>query len=406
MRVRALTGFLETGWPLEPDKISHMATCLKACRDVMDEAGYEVQTLRIATPPPAEMNPPIPSSERREFAQKLEAECFVNGIDYAAIGPALPSEPSGYEVIPEILGSTENVFASGLFADPESGLSLSCARACAQIIHECATISPDGFTNLRFAALANVPAGAPFFPAAYHRGGPSGLALAAEAADEAVKAVHETSTFSEVRERLIRALEHHSAALAGLSRQAAKEHDVRFFGIDLSLAPFPEPERSVGTAVERLGVPAFGQKGTAVAVAYLAETLELADFPRTGFCGVMLPVLEDSVLAQRAKEGILSISDLLLYATLCGTGLDTIPLPGETRPEALTALILELGVLALRHDKPLTARLMPIPGKKSGDEVSFDFPYFADSAVMTLPAHPLTGSLDGSEMLDIRPRHP
>ena len=33
-----------------------------------------------------------------------------------------------------------------------------------------ASLSPDGFTNLRFAALANVPAGTPFFPAAYHGG--------------------------------------------------------------------------------------------------------------------------------------------------------------------------------------------------------------------------------------------
>jgi hypothetical protein len=406
MRVRALTGFLETGWPLEPKRISRMATCLKACRDLMEEGGYEVQTLRIATPPPAEMNPPIPSSKRREYAQKLEAECFVNGIDYAAIGPALPSEPSGYEVIPEVLGSTENIFASGIFADPESGLSLPCARACAQVIHECATISPDGFTNLRFAALANVPAGAPFFPAAYHRGGPPALAVATESAEEAVSAVRETNALPAARERLIRALEHHTATLAGLSRQTAQEHDIRFSGVDLSLAPFPEPERSLGTAVERLGVPAFGQKGTAVVISYLAETVELTDFPRTGFCGVMLPVLEDSVLAQRAKQGILTISDLLLYATLCGTGLDTIPLPGETRPEALTALILDLGALALRHDKPLTARLMPIPGKNAGDEVAFDFTYFADSAVMPLPDRPLTGNLDGSDTLDIRPHRP
>jgi uncharacterized protein (UPF0210 family) len=406
MRVRALTGFLETGWPLEPKRISHMATCLKACRQALEEAGYEVQTLRIATPPPAEMNPPVHSSDRRDYAQKLEAECFVNGIDYAAIGPALPSEPSGFEIIPEVLGSTENVFASGIFADPESGLSLPCARACAQIIHECATKSPDGFTNLRFAALANVPAGAPFFPAAYHRGGPPGLAIATESADEVVKAVGETNSLSTVRKRLVQSFEHHAATLARLTQHAAQEHDVRFLGVDLSLAPFPEPERSVGTAVERLGVPAFGQKGTATVIAYFAESIELAQFPRTGFCGVLLPVLEDAVLAERAKEGALNISDLLLYATLCGTGLDTIPLPGETRPEALTALILDLGALALRHDKPLTARLMPIPGKKDGDEVSFDFPYFADSGVMSLPASALTGHLDGSELLDIRPRHP
>lgn len=406
MRVRAITGFLEPGWPFEPKRLTQMAACLKDCRQALERAGYEVQTMRVATPPPSEMDPPIPPNDRPDFAQLLEAECFVQGIDYASIGPALPNEPDGYEIIPKILASTQNVFAAGLYADPESGLSLTGARACAQVIHKSATVSQDGFANLRFAALANVPAGSPFFPAAYHRGGPPALAIATESADEAVLAVGDAPSLSTVRKRLIHALENHTAILTGLSRNAAQAHDVRFLGIDLSLAPYPEPERSVGTAVESMGVPVFGQKGTATIIAYLAETLELAVFERTGFCGVLLPVLEDTVLAERTKEGILTLSDLLLYTTLCGTGLDTIPLPGDTRPESLAALILDLGALALRHDKPLTARLMPIPDKKAGEDVSFDFQYFADSAVMSLPAQPLASLLDGAGVMDIRPRHP
>jgi uncharacterized protein (UPF0210 family) len=383
-----------------------MAACLKDCRQALEKAGYEVQTLRVATPPPSETDPPLPPSDRPDFAQLLEAECFVQGIDYAAIGPALPNEPSGYEIIPKILASTQNVFTAGLYADQESGLSLASARACAQVIHESSTISQDGFANLRFAALANVPAGSPFFPAAYHRGGPPALAIATESADEAVLAVDESTSLSEVRKRLVHSLENHAAVIARISRKSARDHDVRYLGIDLSLAPYPDPERSLGTAVESLGVPVFGQKGTATIIAYLAESLELAEFERTGFCGVLLPVLEDTVLAERTREGILTLSDLLLYATLCGTGLDTIPLPGDTQPEALTALILDLGALAMRHDKPLTARLMPIPGKQAGEDVSFDFQYFADSAVMSLPAQPLASHLDGSAFLDIQPRHP
>ena len=122
-----------------------------------------------------------------------------------------------------------------------------------------------------------------------------------------------------------------------------------------------------------------------------------------GFCGLFLPVLEDTVLAARASEGILTISDLLLYSTLCGTGLDTIPLPGDASIEALTGLLLDLGAIGLRHNKPLTARLMPIPGKAAGDAVHFDFPYFADSRVLPLPDAPLTGLLDSSDTLDIGP---
>ncbi len=88
---------------------------------------------------------------------------------------------------------------------------------------------------------------------------------------------------------------------------------------------------------------------------------------------------------------------------MCGTGLDTLPLPGDVSVDALTAVLIDVGAVSLRHNKPLTARLMPIPGKAAGDEVHFEFPYFADSRVMALQAEPLTGLLSGSGILDIEP---
>ena len=41
--------------------------------------------------------------------------------------------------------------------------------------------------------------------------------------------------------------------------------------------------------------------------------------------GLMLPVLEDPVLAKRAGEGRYGVQDLLLYSSVCGTGLDVVP---------------------------------------------------------------------------------
>ncbi|HYN90149.1 MAG TPA: DUF711 family protein, partial [Ardenticatenaceae bacterium] len=46
------------------------------------------------------------------------------------------------------------------------------------------------------------------------------------------------------------------------------------------------------------------------------------------------------------------------------------------------AILLDVGALALRLAKPLTARLMPIPGKEAGDLTTFDFPYFANSTIL------------------------
>ena len=157
--------------------------------------------------------------------------------------------------------------------------------------------------------------------------------------------------------------------------------------------------------MERLGVPKVGLHGSLAAAAIIADTIDKANFPHAGFSGMMLPVLEDATLAARASEGILVVKDLLLYSAVCGTGLDTVPLPGDVTTEQLAAVLFDLSALALRLGKPLTARLMPIPGKKAGDPTGFDFAYFANSQVMRLDAETLNGVLAGDEALDIKPRN-
>ena len=100
----------------------------------------------------------------------------------------------------------------------------------------------------------------------------------------------------------------------------------------------------------------------------------------------------------------LTIKDVLLYSAVCGTGLDTIPLPGDTTVDQIVPLLLDLSALALRLDKPLTARLMPVPDKKAGEPTSFDFGFFANSKVMALDADPLSSPLNGDEILQIKKR--
>ena len=153
-----------------------------------------------------------------------------------------------------------------------------------------------------------------------------------------------------------------------------------------------------------MGVPKIGLHGSLAAAAILTEAVDCADFPHTGFSGFMQPVLEDSVLAKRAAEGTLTIKDTLLYSAVCGTGLDTVPLPGDTTAEQLVPLLFDLSALALRLDKPLTARLMPVPGKKAGDETNFDFAFFANSKVMGLDSERLNSPFESKEVLQLKKR--
>jgi uncharacterized protein (UPF0210 family) len=138
-----------------------------------------------------------------------------------------------------------------------------------------------------------------------------------------------------------------------------------------------------------------GGQGTLGAAAFVAAALGEARFKRAGFCGIMLPVLEDRVLAERAAEGRLTIDDLLMASAVCGTGLDTIPLPGAITQDQLAAILFDVAALALRLDKPLTARLMPLPGRQAGDETDFEFEYFANSRVLPAPEGGLSGLLAG-----------
>jgi uncharacterized protein (UPF0210 family) len=288
-------------------------------------------------------------------------------------------------------------------ADLEGGISLPAVKACARVIEQAAPVTADGFTNLRFAALANVAPFSPFFPAAYADGSQPAFGLAIEAADIALDAFTHARSLEDARRLLLNTLEGQCRILERVSQELSFAFDIEFKGIDCSLAPFPEDWCSIGAALEALGVPSLGLHGSLAAAAFLADTLDRGTWKRTGFNGLMLPVLEDSTLAGRAGL-TLTLKDLLLFSAVCGTGLDTVPLPGNVTAGQIEALLLDVAALALRLNKPLTARLMPVPGKAAGDVTAFDFSYFSNGRVISLDAQPVTGLLHGDEVIDIQPR--
>jgi uncharacterized protein (UPF0210 family) len=404
MKIRSITYFANPGWPIQAAIFKQAGEFLTAARPEFESGGYVVDTTRLASVPFPRLLAECSGEALTKLAQELEAEASQAGFDYVSLGPALPERLESYAAIPMALAATQNAFFAGLMTSLNGGISLPAVRACAKVISECAGVSEDGFGNLRFAALANVGAGAPFFPAAYGGEDRPAFAIASEAADLAVQAFSQASSLKEAVENLVKSIEDHADKLQSIALNLARQSGVRFGGLDLTPAPFPEKNRSLGTALERLGVPAIGLHGSLAASAILADALDRARYPRAGFNGLMLPVLEDWTLARRAADGSLTVKDLLLYSAVCGTGLDTIPLPGDTSQEALAALLLDLAALSQRLDKPLTARLMPIPGKQAGDPTGFDFPYFANSRVMALQASALEGPLAGSEEFSVHPR--
>ena len=141
--------------------------------------------------------------------------------------------------------------------------------------------------------------------------------------------------------------------------------------------PYGEP-----AAIETLtGVP-FGSASTLSACAAITDVIKNLSVKTCGYSGLMLPIMEDPVLARRAAEGRYTLAELLLYSSVCGTGLDVVPIPGDTPVATVTALLSDVAALANKYQKPLSARLFPAPGKQVGDTVSFDNPHLTDAMVM------------------------
>ena len=404
MKIRSITYFCNPGWPLDKKKLQAAGSFLAEAKSNFEAAGYEVQSKRLATIPFPILLGASKVFETPRLAAELSQILPEIDIPYAALGPALPGISDSYGVLPNAIAVSKNIFFAGVMAEAKHGISLPAVNACADVIVQTARLDPNGFSNLNFAALANVPPGVPFFPAAYHEGKEPSFAIAMETADEAVRAFDTAETVDAGRDALISALEENAKTLVQTADLLKYKYQLKFGGIDFSLAPFPEETRSLGAAFERMGVPSVGMHGSLAAAAILAEALERAHFPRTGFCGLMMPVLEDAFLAERAAEGRLTIKDLLLYSAVCGTGIDTVPLPGDVTTGQIAALLLDVAALALRLDKPLTARLMPVPGKQAGDMTSFDFGYFSNSRVMALKAEPLKKVLAGAETFRLEKR--
>ena len=405
MKIRSITYFCNPGWPIDESKIEQAGKFLTDAKAAYAASGFEVQSTRLATVPFLQILGADRISETPRLAEQMAAAIQSAGIAYAALGPAQPEVMDSFAVIPEAIAAAQNVFFSGAMADARFGIAMPAVQACADVITRCSTISPDGFANLRFAALANVRPGSPFFPAAFHDQDEPAFSIATEAADLAVKAFGNARTVTDGQSTLAAEIEERARELALVGDELNHRFLIAFGGIDFSLAPFPSDAVSIGAAMQRMGVPGVGLHGSLAAAAILTETIERARFPRTGFSGLMLPVLEDAVLAGRAAGGTLTIKDLLLYSAVCGTGLDTVPLPGDTSADQIAALLLDLSALALRLDKPLTARLMPIPGKVAGDPANFNFDYFANSRVMGLEAEPLKSPLSETIRFTLASRH-
>jgi uncharacterized protein len=381
-KVRAITAFINLDRAQYKEQVADALTMLKRARTILESRGYQVQTIRIATQPFPEYTKGLTTQQVVAFFKEYDAlaqrEKFA-----ASIGPAMLNEGDSAaqaDLLTEILSGTKTLNASLVVAG-DDGVRWGAVGAAARVMKKLEeTEHSQG--NFRFAAIAMVQPLTPFFPAAYHTGFGHQFAIALESANVVAAAFKNAPDLATAKQRLTDSL---AASAFDIERHAGRvDQDTGWTYMGIDLSPAPSGNVSIGAAIENLTTQPVGMSGTLTAAATITAAVKDVKVKQTGYSGLMLPVLEDTRLAQRWSEGHVSIDALLSYSAVCGTGLDTVPLPGDISAEQLSLIIGDMASLAFKWHKPLSARLLPVLGKGWGEMTEFDDPFLVNAKLQSL----------------------
>ncbi|MGA2267390.1 MAG: DUF711 family protein [Bryobacteraceae bacterium] len=381
-KVRAITAFINIDPKTYSAEVENTVGFLNSARDAYRLAGFEVETIRIVTQP----FPRYTHGMKRE-----DAIAFLRTLDEAAaqsgfapnIGTAMVEDgddASPLDLLAEAL-ATSRLNASLVVAG-EDGVHWRAIRESARLIKNVAARSPHGRGNFNFAVTAMVKPYGPFYPGAYHLGTGHTFAVGLEGANVVAGVFAQYGDPREAEKQLSAALGRRMREAEAVAVGIAGKSGWTYAGIDPTPAPLGDV--SIGRAIESFTGGPFGVSGTMTAAAIITRAVQAAPVKRVGYSGLMVPVLEDNVLAKRWAEGTYNIDSLLAYSAVCAGGLDTVPLPGDVSEEQIARILGDVATLAYKWQKPLAARLLPVPGKKAGDRTEFDDPRMANTTIQAL----------------------
>ncbi len=384
-KVRAITAFVTIERATYKETFAEALKKLRATKAAVERGGYDVQTIRIVTQPFWQYTQGLSRQQALAFMKELEALAVKENVD-TNIGPATLTGregAAGIALLTEILCNTQALNASAIIAS-DGKIHWETIRAVAKLIKEVSARTPHSRGTFNFAATAMLAQQAPFYPGAYHTGPGGQFAIGTEAAN-VVEEVFRSTGYNPAlaEERLAKAISAHATAIEKIAMTAAKDTGWTYLGIDVT--PAPSKGASIGAAIEAFTGQRFGASGTMTAAAIVTRAIRAAPVKHIGYTGLMLPVLEDERLAQRWSEGAINMDALLAYSAVCGTGLDTVPLPGDISEEQIARILGDVATLAVKWQKPLTARLQPVAGKRAGERTEFNDPFLVNATIQPLP---------------------
>ncbi|MYC76141.1 DUF711 family protein [Candidatus Poribacteria bacterium] len=376
MKIRTIT----TGIPLpfSPYQLQRAAKFNAACQTYFQANGYEVQTTRVSCQI---------WDEHRDIDTilRLESDARALGIEFLNLGTILPGKRHTHAHIAhiaDVIVQSEILFATVTLTTQAGRVASDIAENTAKVIQQIAHQTDAGYGNLRFAVLMNCPPNTPFFPAAFWQDTRINFGIGWQAADFVQHAFTDAPNLEIALQNLKTLMETEGQKIVALAETFAQEWGVKFTGIDVS--PAPMGDESIAYAMEQQLPGLFGERGTLTVAAGLTQTLRSLSLPLCGYSGLMLPVLEDVGLGKRSEAGYFNLDSLLLYSTVCGTGLDTIPIPSEASISQITSILMDVATLSIQLNKPLSVRLFPVPGCNADCMTEFDSPYLTNTIVMQI----------------------
>ncbi len=401
-RVRTITTFIVLGkernsWRGEIDKAADFCSQLA---DQFLKNAYLVQSIRIVTNPFGEY---LDTSSLKNAKADLD---YISGLLKAldlqelrirfAIGEAINSEEIA--LLPELIHAHGDLCNAcvNVALDEHGVLDNEMLQEATAAVFEIGRITPGGEGNFNFTVNFNCEPLIPYFPASYHDSNLGNcFVIGLETPDLLVNVLQDyngknpgvlhNELFKGYAAVMGSALQYHVSSVVSIIENWPAGHGFSFAGIDSSAAPSKDCSSMVDV-YKLMGVDYFGASGTVEASALLTRVFKgITGAPLVGFSGLMLAVTEDTGLAEATRRGEFDIRSLLTYSAVCGIGLDTVPIPGASSPEKVTALMRDTGTMAFRLDKPLTVRLFPVPGVAAGESTSFESSDLCNCMVLEVP---------------------
>ncbi len=323
-----------------------------------------------------------------KYAHMLERCARRLGVDFIGGYSALVQKGYAHgdreliDSIPRALKETQHVCASVNIGSTKAGINMDAVKRMGEVIREAAELTVDDncIGAAKLVVFCNAPEDNPFMAGAFHGVGEGDCVInVGVSGPGVVRAALAKAPKDAPIDRIADLIKRTAFKITRMGQLvgtvASEKLGVPFGIVDLSLAPTPAVGDSVAHILEEMGLETCGAYGTTAALAMLNDAVKKGGVMATshvgGLSGAFIPVSEDAGMIDAARQGVLKLEKLEAMTAVCSVGLDMIVIPGETRADIISGIIVDEAAIGMVNTKTTAVRLIPAIGKSIGETLDF-----------------------------------